>query len=304
MYLLNEILLVVVGAAALFVLQRIPIICKVFGDVFNRVIHTIDTIRKFVFAKKITRIKARAQRISRDDSVSLYRLERTLFDWYAVRQELLPYVMQIHQNHNVERVRSAAYDLLWYDKPLTALKVGDVVNDPAGHSGHVLHIRYDEDATRVLWDATPSSTSGTAYHSSASVRVTRDGWCPLSECRYCDMSSDQVREIGEWWWGKEQANNEANRLRQGGKCVFVRSVEDADRAFEGLVGDELIAIVCRRALHAPETLDGEPAKSAETVADLKLLASEGWTFQVLRCDDYDRLPRVVMFDWCPPAPGN
>ena len=231
-------------------------------------------------------------------------LELTLFRWYDKRGELWPYVVRVHEAHKLERVRAEAYNLLWKDKPSKELAVGDIVNNPAGHCGHVLHIRHDEDATRVLWDATPSTTSGKAFGPSTSVRVTRGGWCPLPECRYCEMSFDQAREIGEWWWGKEQASDEAKRLRRGGEIYLVSSVEDADRAFEGIGDWEPIGRMGGRAMHAPETHDGEPAKSAETVADLKLLASEGWEFQVLRCEDYDHLPKVVMFDWCPPAPRN
>ena len=292
----------VVGAVAVYVLQRIPLVWGALRDGTTRVGNAVNHIRKFVLARKTTRLVARSAFMSRRNSVSLVLLELTLFRWYDKHGGLLPYVKHVQEKHKNERVRTAAYSLLWDDKPPTELKVGDIVDNRDGARGHVLHIRHDEDATRVLWHAIHGSTSGTAFPTDGSVRVTLGGWCPLDDCRYCDMAPSIRTEIGDWWWRLEEAQEEANRLRRGGENYMVSNVEDADSALHGIADYELVRAAGGKAMQAPDHYDYGPITSAQSVAELKTLAREGWQFQILRCPGYDNLPPVIISNWCPPQP--
>ena len=109
-----------------------------------------------------------------------------------------------------------------------------------------------------------------------------------------------LREIGDWWWRKEEAEQESKRLKRGGSNHSIRSAEEAESVLEGLEDWEPVRVFYGRAMDAPDNHDGQPAISASSVKELKLLATDGWEFQILRCEDYDRLPKVIMFEWCPP----
>ena len=292
----------VVGAVVLYVLQRIPVVWGALRDGITRVGNAVNHIRRFVLARKATRLEARSAFMSRRNSVSLVLLEFTLFRWYDKHGGLLPYVKHVQEKHKNERVRRAAYSLLWNDKPAAELKVGDIVDNRDGARGHVLHIRHADDATRVLWHAMHGSTSGRAFRKDGSVRVTRGGWCPLDDCRYCDMAPSIRTEIGDWWWRLEEAQEEANRLRHGGQNYKVRNVEDADSALHGIADHEPVGITGGKTMHAPDHYDYQPITSAGSVAALRNLAMEGWQFEVLRCPGYDNLPSVMISKWCPPQP--
>ena len=292
----------VVGAVALYVLQRIPVVWGALRDGITRVGNAVNHIRKFVLARKATRLEARSAFMSRRNSVSLVLLELTLFRWYDKHGGLLPYVKHVQEKHKNERVRRTAYNLLWDDKPAAELKVGDIVDNRDGARGHVLHIRHDEDATRVLWHAIHESTSDRAFPTDGSVRVTRGGWCPLDDCRYCDMAPSIRTEIGDWWWRLKEAQKEANRLRRGGENYMVSNVEDADSALHGIADYELVRAAGGKAMQAPDHYDYGPITSAQSVAELKTLAREGWQFQILRCPGYDNLPPVIISNWRPPQP--
>lgn len=300
----EEIILIVVGAAAgalsLYAIQNIAVARKLVSIGIKRICSLLNYLRRFILAKRKTRMQARAHLISRKLGISLAMLEFTLFRWYDKYSELLPFVQYVHEHHKNERVRSAAYELLWVERSAMALQVGDIVEGSDGHCLHVLHIRRDDEHTRVLWDATLSSTSGQIFAHSNVFKVTRGGWCTNGDCRYCNMSSDLLREIGEWWWRKEEAEQESKRLRRGGRNFSVKSAEDAEKALEGIDDWESVKVFYGGAINSPAGHDGEPAISASMVTELKSLARDGWEFQILRLEDQDYLPRVIMFEWCPP----
>ena len=290
----------VIGAVALYTLQRLPAVRQRFRDCFRRFIRSLNAIRKFFLATKRTRFEARAAYLARRPNISLRRLRRTLFHWYEEMPELWPHLVKIHAEHDNELVSEAAARLLWVDKRATELQPGDIVRINDNSYRHVVHITWGTDGASVVWDATHRSSSLGGYSRDAQVKVTRRGWCPVAACRYCQMGPDLTREIGEWWFSREEAQREANRLRRGGSVYHIGGPEDVESAFDGLNNYDAIAKRGGRLLEAPEHYDYEPILSAQSVAELRMLASEGWTFDVLVCRGYDELPKVIVSRWCPP----
>ena len=195
------------------------------------------------------------------------------------------------------------YELMWVDKPARALQVGDIVSSENGDCRHVLHIRRGNDEVLIVSDATPDSCSYLHLSQNTQIRVTRGGWCTNADCRYCNMPSAIVGEIGRWWWKSEQSSQEVRSLRNDIRLDFIATSQDADRALDGIDEREPVKVFYGRSVSAPENHDGKPAISASSVAELKSLASAGWQFKILRCGDLPYLPKVIMFEWCPPSEG-
>ena len=295
----------VIGAIALYALQRIPVVRRRFRGNMTRIVRSLNSIRKLSLATKRTRIEARVSYLSERSNISLRRLRRTLFHWYEDDPDLWQYMTKVYNDHGNELVRQEVSNLLWEHKLATEVNVGDIVNDPGRSTGHVLHVvsnhdDLDEDDLVFLWHATPSERSHSMFAKQARVRVTRRGWCPLSDCRYCKMSLAQVREIGQWWWECHTWRSEATRLKRGGETRMVASDSDAKTVFDGLDDNRSIAKQGTRIFEAPDNYDYSPILSAQTVGDLKRLASEGWIFEALICEEYDNLPKVIVSGWCPP----
>lgn len=295
----------VIGAVALYALQQLPAIRRRFRGSISRIVRSSNTIRKFFLATKRTRIETRASYLSGRSNTSLRRLRRTLFHWYEDHPDLWSCMTRVYNDHGNELVRQEVSNLLWEYKLASQVNVGDVVHNPGGPTGHVLHVvsshdDLDEDHLVFLWHATPSERSHNTFAKQDRVRVTRRGWCPLSACRYCKMSLAQVGEIGQWWWECHTWRSEATRLKRGGKTRMVGSDSDAQTVFDGIGDNRSIAKRGSRIFEAPANYDYSPILSAQTVGDLKRLASEGWIFEALICEDYDKLPKVIVSSWCPP----
>ena len=292
----------IVGVLAGYVLQKIPALRARAWSSLKRTIGTLNRVRRFLLARKSTRIDTRAAFMSRRQNASLALLELTLFRWFEKNVDLLPHVLSVYTNHKNELVRTAASDLLWMNKPARMLQLGDIVRrrDDNSDYGHIVHLVRDDEGVHVTWDATHGSTSRGFIRNEALIPVTRRGWCPLSGCRYCDMGLDLCKEIGEWWWSREDARKEAARLRRGGENFMVESAEDAEKALHGIGDYEPIGTMGGKAMHAPDHYDYGPIASAQLVADLKRLADEGWKFQILRCPGYDHLPTAMISNWRPP----
>lgn len=304
---LRDILLLVAGGIVTLVLGRLPRIRSCAWASLQRVAKAINNTRKFLIGKRSTRIKRRADFMSRRHNASSALLEATLFRWFEKDIKLLPFMLSVYANHKNELVRASVANLLWEDKPATALQVGDVVDHPSGPSSHILYIVSDDenlndDEVGILWHATPNERTIGTIAQQTQIRVTRRGWCPLGNCRYCEMSLAQVREIGQWWWEYQVWRREANRLKSGGKTQMVASDDDAKALFEDLNDNRSIAKQGARIFESPDDCDYSPILSAQTIGDLKRLASEGWTFEALICEDYDKLPKVIISRWCPPRP--
>ena len=290
----------IIGAVALYALQRLPAVRQRLHNSLTRMVASLNSVRKFVFASRRTRISARAARIASRTDVSLRRLRKTLFHWYEEFHELWPYLVQVYDNNENELVTAATAELLWIEKSVGDLQPGDIVRRGHEDYGHVVHVNRTEDGVLVTWQVTHNSTSSGGYSNSVRVKVTRRGWCPVPACRYCQMGTDLSREIGEWWWSREEARRDAMRLRRGGDFFRVQSADDAEAALDGLGDHESIGTMGERALEAPNHLDYEPIVRARTVAELKTLARDGWTFQVTICRDYDHFPPVIVYNWFPP----
>ena len=99
------------GAVVLYGLQKIDTLRRVVTNSVKRIRDLVNHLRKFVLAKKNTRVQTQAHFISRRYNMSLATLELTLFRWFEKRAELLPFIQHVHKNHKHERVRDKAYEL-------------------------------------------------------------------------------------------------------------------------------------------------------------------------------------------------
>ena len=293
-----------VGVMAGYILQKLPLLHTRIWCSIKRLGATLNWLRRFAIARKSTRIRARASFMSHRNKASQALLELTLFRWFEKDVTLVPCVLKVYANHQNELVRSAAAALLWSDQTVNALQPGDIVRRDDNACSHVVHIARDNDRAQVTWDVSHNGTSRSVLPIDHVVKVTRRSWCTAPSCRYCRMGTNLCREIGEWWWSREEARRDVNRLRQGGDFYRVRSVEDARIALQGVGDHESIVKIGERSPEAPEHLDYGPFMAARTVAELRLLAQNGWNFQVTICAEYDHLPPVLVYNWIPPSQSS
>lgn len=78
------------------------------------------------------------------------------------------------------------------------------------------------------------------YDKESSVRVTKNGWCSTSDCRYCEMGPDLCEEIGYWCSERRKLSNELEQFKTHGVVYFVRNSKDADKAFKDVSHDKRI----------------------------------------------------------------
>lgn len=303
---LIDILGPVVGAVVGYFLGNIPAARKKLRGGLKRMVAAADHVRRFLLARKKTRLHARAAFMSRRRNIALAVLELTLFRWYEKNPDLLPHIQSVHENHSNERVKTAAYKLLYDNKKALELEIGDIVELRDKQTWHVLFIyRRDDDFVDVLLEATPRAKSSITLHKERTARVARGGWCIVPDCRYCAMGPDLCQEIGYWWWERKKLSAELQQFKSHGVVHSVANTEDADKAFENFQDGEKIGKMYVRTMNPPEILGENDADSSissvETVGGLKNLAEDGWKFKVLRRDyGYDE-PRINVFECQPPS---
>ena len=290
----------VIGAVALYALQRLPAVRRRFSGSMTSIIRSLNSIRKLFLATKRTRIETRASHISERSSISLRRLRRTLFHWYEDYPDLWPYMTKVYNDHRNELVRQEVSNLLWVEKPARELRVGDIVRRRNNDYGHVVRLFHREDGTHVIWDATHRGNSQGFFPKEAMVSTTCRGWCPILSCRYCQMGTDLCAEIGEWWWRLEESMREVRQLRTGGERFRVKGAEDANKALSGIEDHRTIAQKGMRPIQARSDNEWKHHIPARHVSDLKRLAKDGWHFTLERFDGYDNVPPIIVSEWYPP----
>ena len=253
-----------VGVLAGYILQKLPILRARLWFLCKRMLAGFNWFRRFIIARQSTRIEARASFMSNRRSASKALFELTLFRWFERDISLVPHILEVHVNHQNELVRSTAAALLWSERTVGALQPGDIVRRGDNTCSHVVHIAWDGDQARVTWDVSHDRTSYNILPVDYVVEVTRRGWCTVPNCRYCVMGTDLCREIGEWWWSREEAQRNSNRLRRGGEFYRVQTAEDARIVLQGLDGYEMIERIGERSSEAPTHYDYSPFTSAKT----------------------------------------
>ena len=110
---------------------------------------------------------------------------------------MVGYLKQVHESHTSEVVRQSAGRLLWVDKTVADLQVGDIY-----HPGnHVLALFPFGDQIDVVQDYSFRSGGhgggGAIKPVTHQVRVNR-GWCPRGDdCTYCSMNDQTFRAFTE-----------------------------------------------------------------------------------------------------------
>lgn len=142
---------------------------------FRSGLRRVNHWRKFVIGTKQTR----ASVISQWRKAPPRLLRSTLFGWFETNPQVWwSYVHRVYQSHDSAVVRESARGLLWVDKPVTDVRVGDI--DQRG--GHVLGLSRQGDATRIDHGARHSTT----FYSGTTMVSLNRGWCPRDwDCPDC-----------------------------------------------------------------------------------------------------------------------
>ena len=181
----------VASAVATVLVQRAPPV--VFRWVRNGLCR-VNHWRKFVIGTKRTR----AGVLSGWRKAPLRVLRATVFRWFAADpQAWCGYLRGVYESHTGEAVRERASGLLWVDKTVADLQVGDIY----GQGRHVLALIPDGETIEVVTDC---SFVGADYGGGSEikpvthqVRVNR-GWCPSGDaCPYCSMNDQTFRAFTE-----------------------------------------------------------------------------------------------------------
>ena len=169
-------LFLILATAVITVLVRraLPALLGGARNCLRRVNHW----RKLLIGTKRTR----AGVISRWENAPPWVLRATVFRWFeADPQAWYAYMKQVHDSHNSKAVRESARCLLWVDKTVAALQVGDVYHP--GH--HALALSHYGDRIRVLKTVDGDASTDLVAHP---VRVNR-GWCQHGDaCPSCSWT--------------------------------------------------------------------------------------------------------------------
>ena len=141
----NWFVLLLAGAVIAWLINRLmPALSRWAGNGLRRANHW----RKFVIGAKRTR----AAVISRWKNAPPWVLSATLFRWFeADPQAWCGYVKRVYDSHNSEAVRESARGLLWVDKTVADLQVGDVYYRNDNRADHVLALHPRGDWVDVVY---------------------------------------------------------------------------------------------------------------------------------------------------------
>ena len=146
----------------------------------------------------IARKPSRAQELSRWRNAPPWVLRSTLFSWFAAdRQAWCEYLRGVYESHTSEAVRERASGLLWVDKTVADLQVGDIYDQ----GRHVLALIPYGETIEVVTDCSfvgaDYGGGGETKPVTHQVRVNR-GWCPSGDdCPYCSMNDQAFRAFTE-----------------------------------------------------------------------------------------------------------
>ncbi|WP_323673038.1 hypothetical protein [Candidatus Poriferisodalis multihospitum] len=300
--LLAVIVTAVVTASVSLVVGKLSAVRRGLASGVRRVVRAFNYVRRFVFASRRTRRHARADFVSRRNGLSLPALGITLFRWYDRHPDLIEYMLRVVRKNRSETVRREVAELLWVNKPASQLRVNDIVHRHQYTVGHVLWVEADSDSERILavLDATASTEQTFQPMRDETVRVVRGEWCPIDDCRYCEMTPRQIETIGAMWAKANEAKAELRRLKREFRSGKVNSAEEARSMLAGLADSELIA----RYGHGRSSNSQSAASGVElpagTVGEVISLADSGWSFHITRLAEHARFCGVLVSDWLPP----